>query len=141
MKLKLVITTVVLLCLAFIGAFVPFEATDVPEWRIRVIDQAGRPVAGVTVQQYWKNYTLDREPGEHTEEKQSDANGHLTFDRRTSKASVAGRLAMTALRLALMLAHGSIGVTARVTEPDSLTTLRYERGRPLPHEIIVFRSP
>jgi hypothetical protein len=140
LKLRLIIIAVVFLFFVVIGAFYLFETTDVPTWRIRVLDQTGQPVSGVTVRQYWKNYTLESEPGENTEENQSDANGYLQFDRRSSKASIARRIMLTAFSAATLLAHGGIGVSARVSVLESITTLEYEPGRPLPHEVMVFRN-
>jgi hypothetical protein len=140
LKLKSIIIIVGFLCFAVIGALYPFETTDVPVWRIRVVDQTGQPVSGVTVREYWKNYTLQAEPGLNTEEKQSDANGYVQFDRRSSKASVARRIILTAFRGVMLLAHGGMGVSAGITEFETVTTLEYEPGKPLPHELVVFRN-
>lgn len=133
------LTVTVLLCIVLAVVFYPLELTDVPEWRIRVLDQTGQPVSSVVLRQYWKNYTLETEPGENTEEKQSDLNGYVQFARRSTRASIARRLLRTTFRFITQFAHGSMGVSSRVVVLESLTTLDYERGRPLAHEVKVFR--
>jgi hypothetical protein len=137
-KIKLV-TVVIVLCIVLGGIFYPFELTDVPAWRIRVVDQTGKPVSGVVLRQYWKNYTLATEAGENTEEKQSDMNGYVQFEQRSTKASVAQRLLRGSLRFIAQLSHGSVGVSSRVVVLESLTTLNYEPGQPLPQAVKVFR--
>lgn len=128
-----------MLCLVLAGTFYPLEVTDVPAWRIRVLDQTGQPVSGVVLRQYWKNYTLETEPGENTEEKQSDVDGYVQFERRSTKASVAQRILRGTLRYIAQLSHGSVGVSSRVVVLESLTTLDYEPRQPLAREVKVFR--
>ena len=129
----------VVLCIVLAGAFYPLELTDVPAWRIRVLDQTGQPVSGVVLRQYWKNYTLETEPGENTEEKQSDVNGYVQFERRSTTASIAQRIVRGTLRFIAQLSHASVGVSSRVVVLESLTTLDYEPGQPLAQDVKVFR--
>ncbi len=34
----------------------PFETTGVPQWRIQVVDEAGRPIPAELVSQDWEDY-------------------------------------------------------------------------------------
>lgn len=37
----------------------PYKTTVVPEWKIRVIDETGRPFAGAIVRQVWDHYSCE----------------------------------------------------------------------------------
>jgi len=82
-----VITSLVVLLVIFLY---PFETTTVPQWNLRVIDDAGAPVPEINVTEHWQNYLL--ESGGHEEAQTTDQNGRVNFDARNIRASVASRL-------------------------------------------------
>jgi hypothetical protein len=76
----LAITTVLIVVL-----LVPYECTVVPAWRIRVVDESGELVRGVTVRQHWQHYAV--EDYGHEAELQTDENGYVVFPQRTIKTN------------------------------------------------------
>jgi hypothetical protein len=76
-----------LVVIVMVIMLIPFESTVVPAWRIRVIDENGRPYVGQIVTQSWKHYTLEKEAGRNAESRQTDNAGYVSFPERTIKAS------------------------------------------------------
>ena len=68
----------------------PFETTTVPQWNLRIVDDAGAPVREINVTEHWQNYLL--ETGGHEEAKTTNQDGLVSFDERSIRASVARRL-------------------------------------------------
>ena len=68
----------------------PFETTTVPQWNLRVVDDAGAPVREINVTEHWQNYLL--ETTGHEEAKTTSDNGLVSFDERSIRASVVHRL-------------------------------------------------
>ena len=58
-RVSFLITIVVLV----VFALVPFETTVAPEWKIRVVDESAKPVAGVPISEVW-NHNVITEGGE-----------------------------------------------------------------------------
>lgn len=75
----------------FLVAFLyPFKTTTVPEWKLRVVDDAGEPVGEINVTEHWQHYLL--ESAGHEEAQTTNQNGRVSFDLRSIRASLAGRL-------------------------------------------------
>jgi hypothetical protein len=75
----------------FLVAFLyPFETTTVPQWNLRIVDDAGAPVREINVTEHWQNYLL--ETGGHEEAKATNQDGLVSFDERSIRAGVARRL-------------------------------------------------
>jgi hypothetical protein len=68
----------------------PFETTTVPQWNLRIVDDAGAPVREINVTQHWQNYLLETDG--HEETKTTNQDGLVSFDERSIRASVARRL-------------------------------------------------
>jgi hypothetical protein len=68
----------------------PFETTTVPQWNLRIVDDAGAPVPEINVTEHWQNYLL--ETAGHEEAKTTNQDGLVSFDERSIRASVARRL-------------------------------------------------
>lgn len=83
---------VVVLALAFVLIIFlyPFETTTVPQWNLRVVDDAGAPVREINVTEHWQNYLL--ETGGHEEAQTTNQAGLVSFGERSIRASVASRL-------------------------------------------------
>ncbi len=37
----------------------PFKTTVVPEWRVRIVDEAGNPLRTTRVRELWQRYTIE----------------------------------------------------------------------------------
>ncbi len=68
---------VLLGCLALV-LIIPFPTEVVPEWRIRIVDEAGKPFAEKFVRQGWAHYSLEFCCGD-TEDRWTDGNGYVVF--------------------------------------------------------------
>ena len=68
----------------------PFETTNVPQWSLRIVDDAGAPVREINVTEHWQNYLLESEG--HEKAQTTNQDGLVSFDGRTIRASVARRL-------------------------------------------------
>ena len=67
----------------------PFETTIVPQWTLRVIDDAGASVREINVTEHWQNYLLESAGNE--EVRTTNPDGLVTFGARTIRASVLRR--------------------------------------------------
>ncbi len=77
--------------LLFLIAFLyPFKTTTLPEWNVRVVDDAGTPVVEINVTEHWQHYLL--ESAGHEEAQTSNQDGKVSFDLRSIRASLASRL-------------------------------------------------
>ena len=88
--------TVLLLLLTVLLLF-PFKTTIVPAWTLRVVDESGRAVRGIKVTEHWQHYLL--ESSGHEEVRQAGDDGRVSFPERAIRASLAGRLLATIVRL------------------------------------------
>jgi hypothetical protein len=70
--------------------FVPYKSTTVPEWKLEVTDEAGKPISGITVMQQWQYIDLDIAPW--VDVRSTDVHGQVFFPRRVVWASLATRL-------------------------------------------------
>jgi hypothetical protein len=120
--------------------FIPFPTIVVPEWKVKVVDQTGKPFVGETVREYRQHYSL--ESREHEEERITDENGYVDFPRRTIWAPLLWRIISTSLAAVLTLAHGSTGIDAWLMVVGYSTgggTRDYKPGQPLTSEIVLQR--
>jgi hypothetical protein len=76
--------------LFLLALFYPFKTTTVPQWNLRVVDDAGAPVREIKVTEHWQHYPL--ESSEHTEAQTTNRDGLVSFGLRSIRASVARRL-------------------------------------------------
>jgi hypothetical protein len=84
------IVVVCALAVVLIIFLYPFETTTVPQWHLRVVDDAGTPVREINVTEHWQNYLL--ETSGHEEAQTTDQDGLVTFGERSIRASIARRL-------------------------------------------------
>lgn len=136
---RLVFIVVIIAALAAIGSAVPFESTVVPVWKIRVVDEAGKPYAGMGVSEGWKHYSLELEDGGHYETRWTDDAGYVEFPKRTLKLSLLSRIFRTTLTHALKLLHGSTGISADIaaTGPQGHKSVEYVPGKPPPEQLVL----
>jgi hypothetical protein len=68
----------------------PFQTTIVPQWDLRVVDDAGAPVREIKVTEHWQHYLL--ESSGHEEAQTTNQDGLVSFGLRSIRASLARRL-------------------------------------------------
>ncbi len=68
----------------------PFKTTTVPEWNLRILDDAGAAVRGIKVTEHWQNYLL--EANGHEDSRTTNEEGRVDFPSRNIRASLLGRL-------------------------------------------------
>ena len=119
----------------------PFETTVVPEWRARVVDEAGNPLTGVIVTEHWQHYSIETEG--HESETHTDNSGYVVFPGRAIRASIFMRAVGPVRSKVATGVHASFGVSAylilstgyeHVTENDS-----YRLGQPPPQTVVIRR--
>lgn len=112
---KTVLFVGVTLALAF-AAFAfwlfPVSSLSAPEWEVTVVDEHGKPVEGMTVRETWENCSL--ETTGHEADRQTDANGHVTFPAHKTEYPLLGQVAGTLSALMHFNAHASYGPHATV---------------------------
>jgi len=70
---------VVLIGLA-VALLLPFPTVVVPAWRIRVVDDLGKPVTNVKIRQHWCHYSVENEG--HEADAVPDSGGYVSFPTR-----------------------------------------------------------
>jgi hypothetical protein len=129
--------------LILIASFYPIESTVVPAWRLQVVDERGKVCTGTQVNEGWKHYSLDLEAGDYGEHKFTDANGYVEFPKRTIKASLIRRIVAPMIAHALVIAHGSTGISGYVFASGMKEGpwLDYKPGQALRDRIFVDHCP
>ena len=136
--------------LALLGAIAvillyPFETTVVPEWKTRIVDEAGTPMRMTGVREVWRHYTI--ESAGHEEDSITDNDGYVTFPKRTVRGSLLVRIGKRLLNV--FNAHATVGPHAYLVVlkgpslPDSFVTINdiYTAGQPVPTQVILKRMP
>lgn len=82
----------------------PFKTTTVPEWNMRILDDAGAAVRGIRVTEHWQNYLL--EASGHEDSLLTNEEGRVGFPARNIRASLLGRLVA---RIGKIGSHGDPG--------------------------------
>jgi hypothetical protein len=116
----------------------PLESTVVPQWRVRVLDQAGNSVRGVRLRESWSDYSV--ESHDHTEDLSTDADGYVSFPRRTVKANLLVRIARKGF-IAIASHQGEGHPSAYILVFGDYRAVSdepyYVPGRPLAAQIVV----
>jgi hypothetical protein len=68
----------------------PFQTTTVPQWNLRVVDDAGSPVRDIHVTEHWQHYPLDSDG--HEELQTTNQDGFVSFGIRRFRASLGRRV-------------------------------------------------
>jgi hypothetical protein len=117
----------------------PYATTIAPEWKIRVVDETGKPYVRVRVQEFWDHYSYDVSG---YEERDTDENGYVVFPRRTFIAPLLYRGLRSMWAHVLTAAHGSLGIhvmVRAVTPERSSELIKYKPGDTLVKEIVLKR--
>ena len=84
----------------------PIRSLEAPEWKVRVVDRAGKPVRDVVVRESCRNYSA--EFGGHEVDLRPDDQGNVTFSKQVIRVPIVKRLFVTA-QSATAGAHASFG--------------------------------
>ena len=113
--------------MAVLALIIPYPTTSVPEWKARVVDKSGNPVANVNVRQVWSHGQGDNEDNQI-----SDDQGYVIFPARIKILPLILRIPLRAIEnLNHITLHGaSIGGRAYIWtfNPTSNTLYYYEGG-------------
>jgi hypothetical protein len=117
----------------------PFKTTVVPAWRLRVVDEKDSPYGGKQVRQAWKHYSIEINGTDNLDDRWTDTDGYVTFPERSIRASILRRIVFTSFSAVMTLAHGSMGIHARVaaTGPKGYTSVEYIQGTPPPKRLVL----
>jgi hypothetical protein len=70
--------------------FSPYQSTTSPQWLIQVVDESGKPVPNLQINEEWSYFGIDMAPW--LDNRQTDFQGRASFPRRVIWASFASRL-------------------------------------------------
>lgn len=116
----------------------PFETTVVPEWKVRVVDELGKPMIGMAVREGWEHSSI--ESHRHEQDLTTDTEGSVTLPRRTIRANLLWRIAGGAV--VTVVPHQPSGPRFFFYPLGPYTTLTgtdYLPNDPLPSTIVVRR--
>jgi hypothetical protein len=128
---------------AFLGAVAllllyPFKTTVVPDWKVRIVDEAGNPMRSFRVREVWQHYTI--ETYSHEEDLITDGDGYVTFPKRTVRGSLLVRIGWPMVNV--INVHASFGPHAYVSILDDQTLPElFSPGQPLTTQLVVKRVP
>jgi len=124
--------------IAFFGVlFVyPFDSSDMPEWRVRVVDENGQPVPGARVREVW-NSPIVLHASDISVFDVTDRDGQVTFPQGFVRASAARR-AMTYI-LSSKTERSSPRVVACWQDNTGQIIWEGMRGDP-PHQVTLHRG-
>ncbi len=81
---------VLVIGLVVVVSLYPLETIVVPEWRVRIVDEAGTPLRNSGVREVWQHYSIESK--DHEEDPLTDNDGYVTFPKRTLRAPLAARI-------------------------------------------------
>lgn len=96
---------IVLVCI-----FIPLPQTVAPDWTIKTLDAARRPLTGITIREVWQQYSL--EDSSHEEDRLTDINGEVHFPRRTKWTNIMSRTVGCARQIIRLGVHASCGANS-----------------------------
>ncbi len=130
---------------AFLGLLLaaslyPFETTVVPEWKIHIVDESGKPVGNLSINEGWIDYYI--ESNRHEEVRRANSEGYVEFPRRTVRASLLARIKGALVSFRHPHTPSGTYAFADVMGPYvSPADTDYEPGKPLPQTIVVRPQP
>lgn len=79
-KLRIALLAFGAILLIALVLFCPYNAGSVPEWKLQVVDQTGKPLAGAQVEQEWLDPISEGQT--MVESRNTDADGWVLFPKR-----------------------------------------------------------
>ena len=121
----------------------PTKTVIVPAWKLRVVDESGKPYTEQFVRQSWKHYSFELDAGEDMEDQWTDADGYVAFPERVIRANLVQRMLNPLTNKMSLGEHASYGASAAVTtwnsEGSESVSVEYDPNKPLPKEIVLPR--
>ena len=108
-----------------------------PEWKIRAVDNQGKPIPNAGFRQSWYNDSYDISGWDFLK---GDDNGYVVLPERTFYAPLIYRIPRSAIAYLMLLAHGSVGNDASLnalTDKCSSEHLNYKQIKSLPDVIVI----
>ena len=125
----------ILLILFVAVLLIPYSTTSVPEWKARVVDKNGNPVANAQVRQSWSHGQ-----GDHQDTQISNEQGYVTFPARIKTLPLILRIPQRASENIehFIMPHGaSIGARANIWSiSPSTDALYYYEGSEIKDTLI-----
>jgi len=131
-----------ILFFAVLGAIAlyPWKTIVVPEWRVRIVDQSGVPLAHTGVREIWQHYDIESKG--HEQDLVTDNEGYVTFPERTVRGPLAVRIVRKIINT--FGPHRGAGPDAFVVvlaaEYDTWSNNSALPGQPLPKEVVVKKN-
>ena len=129
----------VVVAVALIAALIPYPMATVPEWRVQYVDNKGRPVAGLPVEQTWQNYSVESTANLMT--LRTDAQGYVVFPAHSTWSPLLLRLFGPVRNVFSTGVHASFGPSSwlipkcDVTDANALAI--YTGSKDLPTQIVL----
>jgi hypothetical protein len=98
------------LVLGVVLSLIPYRTVTVPVWRIRFVDNAGKPFSSLPVSQTWRNYSV--ETTDHHADGATDKDGYVEFPERWLWAPLVLRILGPIRSVLGSGAHASFGRSA-----------------------------
>ena len=129
----------VVLILILLAGLYPYNSTVVPAWKLRIVDERGKPYVNLPATQAWKNYSLEINAGQNLDTRSTNLDGYVEFPKREIRASVLKRAILTSLTALMTLTHGGFGVRAYVhaSGPQGYGEVNYEPGKSVPAQLVL----
>ncbi len=131
---------ILVLIVGLILSFIPFPTKVVPEWKLKVVDENGRPYKNQIVRQFCENYTLGVDPCSNNDSlSRTDENGYVLFPERKIWMSFSMRIINSIFNYLMLIAHGGVGTDIFLDSsgPNGYKTLKYYSWKPLPKEFVL----
>ncbi len=131
---------VLILIVGLLLSFIPVPTVIVPEWKVRVVDENGKPYKKQIVRQICYNYTLGVSPCDSKDSlKKTDNNGYVSFPERKIWMSFSMRIIRSFFNYLMLIAHGSVGTDIYLDSsgPNGLKTSEYDSWKPLPKDFVL----
>jgi hypothetical protein len=85
-------------------ALLPNPSLAAPEWDVVVVDEHDQPIEGITVRETWQNFAVEKQL--LIANRQTDANGRVTFPAQRARYSMLRQLAGTLRAAVSFNMHG-----------------------------------
>lgn len=127
------------IAIVLVMAMIPFRTTTVPNWRIRFVDELGKPLSSLPVVQTWRNYSVEQT--DHNADGITDQDGYVQFPKRTLWAPLMMRILGPIESVIGSGAHASFGQAAWIL-PKCGLQMRGSRlptywGKDLPGRVVL----
>jgi hypothetical protein len=120
--------TLLIIATAMLAAgLIPMPQVVAPAWTVTTLDAKHKPIQGVVVRESWQQYSF--ETSSHEEDRLTNAEGNVSFPRRTRWSSFIGRFGGCINQLGLTGVHTSCGAHSYLVAFDNgIDTLDWQNS-------------